>query len=376
LPTAEEVKNLSSLLPKGIEDYTYAFYNSLTKKKMIDLWEKASSDEHPILVIATAPFFALCREDLGTIIIENESSRSYKLPIRPYLDVRVFAEYFAKECNIRIIFGDTLLRTETIYRVKQGEVAELSPLKFRSLSPALSTVIDMSNYKKTGNGKFETISPELENLIKQSQTKNQNLFIFAGRRGFAPQTVCGDCGTIVLCSRCKSPITLHLAKQDFSEHNFFFCHNCGEQRNAEERCAKCQSWKLLPLGIGIELISDEIKRKIPNIKIFRVDKDSTNTKIKAEKVVEEFYSSPGSILIGTEMVFSYLDKKIGNTAVASLDAMFSLPDFRIHEKILHILIKIRSLAEANFVVQTRIPNEKILDYAVKGNLMDFYREEI
>ncbi|MES2087505.1 MAG: hypothetical protein V4467_00775 [Patescibacteria group bacterium] len=376
VPTAEDAIKLSALLPKGIEDYTFAFYGSLPKNKMLTLWQKAVSEEHPILIIATAPFFSISRSDISTIVVENESSRSYKMQMRPFLDVRIFAEFFAKEIGAKFIVGDNFLRTETIFKVKQGEFAELSPLKFRSLSPARNTVIDMSALKKSTGGKFETLSPELEALIQQSHTANQNLFIFAARRGFAPETICGDCGTLVLCSRCRSPITLHRAKPGDNSQNFFFCHGCNEKRSTEEHCSKCGSWKLQSIGIGIELVEVELEKKFPFIKIFRVDKDTTPTKKQISKKIASFYASPGSILLATEMVFPYLDKKIENTAVASLDALFSLPDFRINEKILHILLKIRALTESSFFVQTRIPNEKILDYALKGNLIDFYREEI
>jgi len=364
------------LLPKGIEGHSYALYGSMPKKKLVEAWQKASSDEHPILIIATAPFFALRRSDLGTIVIENESARSYKLPVRPYFDVRTFAEFFAKESGVKLIVGDTFLRTETIYRSKLGEFAELAPFKFRSLSPARSSIVDMSLYKKSAGGKFETVSKELGGLIRESHELNQNLFIFAARRGFAAETVCGDCGTIVSCNRCHSPITLHHARAGLGSKNFFFCHNCGEKRSAEERCAKCQSWKLQPLGIGIELVETEIHKKFPAVKIFRVDKDTTSTAKRVAKEVAAFYASPGSILLGTEKAFLHLDKKIQNTAVASLDSLFSLPDFRIHEKILHLLLKIRSLTESMLLVQTRVPNEGVLDYALKGNLMEFYREEI
>ncbi|MDO8590698.1 MAG: hypothetical protein Q7R65_01830 [bacterium] len=376
LPTAEDVKRLSLILSKGIEDYTYALYGSIPKKNMMAVWKKACEEEHTILIIATAPFFSMCRHDIGTIVIENESSRSYKLSVRPFIDVRIFAEFFAKESGVKLIVGDTFLQTETIYRSKLGEFSEFAPMKFRSLSPAKSSIVDMSLYKKSANGKFETVSTELGTLVLESHATNQNLFIFAARRGFALETVCGDCGTIVLCNRCHSPIALHRARKGDGNQNFFFCHRCSEKRSAEERCARCRSWKLQPLGIGIELVETELRKKFPSVNIFRVDKDTTSTGKLVEKEVAAFYASPGSILLGTEMTFPYLNKKIGNTAVASLDALFSIPDFRIHEKILHVLLKIRSLTESTMLVQTRVPEERVLDYALKGNLIDFYREEI
>lgn len=376
VPTAEDAKRFMALLPKGIENYTYALYGSLPKKKMREAWQAVSLEEHPVLIIATGLFLSVRRSDIGTIVVERESSRSYKLSVRPYLDVRNFAEYLAKEIGAKFIVGDTLLRTETIFRFKEGEFAEFTPLKFRSLSPTVGTVVDMSVYKKNTGGKFEAVSRELSKLVQSSHEHSQHLFIFASRRGFASQTVCGDCGTPVLCGRCQSPITLHRARGGDGNQNFFFCHACGEKRSAEERCFKCDSWKLQPLGIGIELVEQELRHKFPTIKIFRIDKDKTATALKAAKMAAEFYASPGSILLGTEMALPFLNRKIENAAVASLDSLFSLPDFRIHEKIVHLLLKIRSLASASFVVQTRIPTEHVLEHSLKGNLIDFYREEI
>ncbi len=379
LPTAALAKRFIGLLSKGIEQYTYGLYGSLPKKKTRAVWENALAEEHPVLIIATGLFFSLCRSDIGTIVIENESSRSYKLLARPYLDVRTFAEFFAKESKVKFLAADTLLRIETIYRCKLSEFAEASPLIFRSLSPATSSIVDMTPYKKSEKhpgAKFETVSAELATLIQNSYAANQNLFIFGTRRGLSPQTVCGDCGAVVTCTRCHSPIPLHRARVGLGSENFFFCHSCGEKRGTEERCVSCTSWKLQPLGIGIELVETEIKRKFPHIELFRIDKDVTPTEKSASLVANNFYASPGSILLGTEMALPHLDKKIGNTAVASLDSLFSLPDFRIHEKILHLLLKIRSLTESKLIIQTRVPKELVLEYALKGNLIDFYREEI
>ncbi len=62
--------------------------------------------------------------------------------------------------------------------------------------------------------------------------------------------------------------------------------------------------------------------------------------------------------------------------MVSLDAFFALPDFRINEKIMHILLSLRTLAEHAVIIQTRQPDQHVFDFALKGNLSDFYREEI
>jgi primosomal protein N' (replication factor Y) len=108
----------------------------------------------------------------------------------------------------------------------------------------------------------------------------------------------------------------------------------------------------------------------------RLDKTSAPTHKKAVEIVEEWYSSPGSILVGTELALLYLDRPIDYSAVGSLDALFSIPDFRIHEKIFFIIARLRSVTQKQFLLQTRNPEAGVLSYGVKGNIIDFYREEI
>jgi len=76
------------------------------------------------------------------------------------------------------------------------------------------------------------------------------------------------------------------------------------------------------------------------------------------------------------MALTYLEKPVENSAVAAIDSLFSIPDFRINEKIMNILLRIRSLTQKAFVIQTRSRDQEIFDYAIKGNLVDFYRDEI
>jgi len=40
---------------------------------------------------------------------------------------------------------------------------------------------------------------------------------------------------------------------------------------------------------------------------------------------------------------------------------------------MNIILSLRSLASKKMIIQTRRPDELIFDYALKGNLADFYR---
>src|SRR3989344_2066151 len=375
VPTIEDATRSFNLLRKGIEDYAYIVTGALSKKELVAVWEKIHKEKHSVLVVGTSQCLAIPRSDIHSIIVEHEHSRSFRLSRRQHIDFRTFAEIFAGHIGAKYIVGDILLRTETLWRETEGELIESNPFKFRSLSTAEQSLVDMRTYRKGTAAGVKILSDEAELLIRTSKEESEHLFILTTRRGIAPTTLCGDCQNIVTCTHCSAPVVLHRNKVEESR-SFFLCHRCGERRSTEEVCKICGSWNLATVGIGIDLVEQKIKDRFPDVKIFRIDADTTSTEKKLTDTIASFYASPGSILLGTEMALSYLHEKIQNSLIVSIDSLFSIPDFRIHEKILYTIIKIRALTSKNFILQTRNPEEKILEYALKGNLIDFYRDEV
>jgi len=373
LPTILDIETTLSALERGIKEYTFILHGGLSKKELFSTWEKIINEPHPVLIIATGMFLSIPRNDIGTIIVDRENSRKYKTFTRPYFDIRTFAEIFARKARMKLILGDVFLRPETIWRTNQNELIELSPLKFRSLSTATQSIIDMREYKKDGAKKsFSLLSDELKKRITENKESNENLFIFIGRRGLSTVTVCNDCGSLVQCAKCNTPMVLHKRGNE----NIFLCHKCGVQEDSERKCSECSSWRLVALGIGIEGVEEEIKKLFSSIKIFKIDSDSIKTHKKGLAVADNFFSSPGSILLGTEMALSYLYKEIDSTAAVGIDSLFTLPDFRMSEKIFNTLLLLRIKTLKYFLIQTRNPDEKVFKHIVEGNLLDFYRQEI
>ncbi|MDE1875096.1 MAG: hypothetical protein KGH68_03460, partial [Patescibacteria group bacterium] len=369
-----------SYFEKGIERYTYTFHSGLSKAEIAKRWKAALEDEHPIVIVATGAFLSLPRADIGLIIVEHESARGYKIQSRPFLDYRFVAERYAREIGADLIFGDSCLRVETLWREEHGigndQLAEYAPLAMRSLSTARDALVDMRTYRD-----FRIVSDDLYALIKKARAENGNIFIFAGRKGLAPQTVCSDCESVLTCERCSAPLVLHEKKGRPEAERFFLCNRCGFKADAFTKCRTCGSWRLKPLGIGSERIEEELMKALPgygvaDATIARLDRASAPTPKRAADIIERWYSSPGSILIGTELALAYLDRPVDACAVGTLDALFSIPDFRINERIFSIILKLRSVASKDFLLQTRNPEAPVLSQGVKGNIIDFYREEI
>ncbi len=382
LPTTEDLLNAKSTLEKGIEKYTFTIQSGLPKKEMARLWKQVVENPHPVLIIATGQFLSIPRSDIGTIVLEKESSRAYKMQTRPFIDIRTAVEIIAKESNIRLVLGDSLLRVESLWELrnpnKNMAYSELSPLKFRSLSTNLSEIINMRSPQDMKKKEFALFGEKLKSILRDTAENNQHTFLFCGRKGLFPMTVCSDCGTVVVCKNCNALVVLY-SKKDLgsgSKKNLFVCNHCGERRDASELCIHCNGWRLNPLGIGTQKVAEEVQTIFPKTHVFIMDKENVKTHKQAVRLRDLFYDTPGSIMVGTEMALSYLNQKIENSAVVSLDSYFSIPDYQINEKIFHILLSMRDLAEKNFIIQTRQENTKIFDYAIKGNLLDFYRDEI
>src|SRR3989344_422170 len=164
--------------------------------------------------------------------IDKHNSQSYKTQARPYIDFRVFAEILSEQTKARLVAGDVFLDVATIQRYKDGEFQELSPLKFRSLSSATDSIVDMRKYKEESK-RFRVISDELKQLAESNKTDNEHLYIYSARSGLAPTIICADCGNIVTCAKCGANMVLHASQKG----NFFLCHSCGQRKDPSDTCA-------------------------------------------------------------------------------------------------------------------------------------------
>ena len=381
VPTLTDSARLATALGHGIEDHVYVFHSELGKKELLLRWKKALKHPHPILVIGTGMFFSLPRGDISTFIIEKEHASAYKMPYRPFLDIRTFAELYTRARGGKLIVADLALRTETLYRKECREFSELTPLKFRASSRAESILVDMKKDNAdplSGKIRFTPFGAELRALIGTVLSGNERLFALVPRRGLHTVTICNDCGTMVLCERCRTPLVLH--RRDSSRStaevkNIFMCHSCRRETAARDRCSVCTGWRLSPLGTGTESAAEILKETFPALTVFRLDKDSGSTRKKAEEIVDTFYKTPRSVLVGTELAMPFL-RPLPYVAVVSCDSFFIIPDFRMNERVFAMLLALRAKAEKTFLVQTRMPHVPIFKEIIRGDVSNFFREEI
>ncbi len=381
VPTRYDIEEWRGALVKGIEQYVFAFHGEMTKKILINSYNKAVNEAHPILIIGTGMFLSIPRVDIKTIIIEHESSDAYKQISRPFTDIRSFAEILSSIQKSKLILSDTLLRPDTLYRHEEGELGEVASPLFRLPQAERQIVVDMKEETDAkGAKKFTVLSEKIKKIIETAIDKNESVFLFSVRKGLAGVTVCHDCGHTLLCPNCSAPVVLYGAKQrtatKMATARIFMCNKCGRKETTEIRCPECTSWNLTPLGVGTDRVCEEVRALFPKTFVIQIDKEATPTDKEAKNAINLFYKKPGSILIGTEMAFSYLHNEVTHSAIVSLDGLLSIPSFNITQKILHIIEKLHYITESNMIIQTRIPENQILRYILSGNVLPLYREDL
>lgn len=365
---------LEQTLQKGIEDYFVNFSRTIPEKELVDTFKKVREEKHPMLLIGTGKYLSVERHDLGTIVVERESSRSYREQRRPYMDYRVWAELYAKHVGARIIFADTMLRVETVGRMQKGELAEHVPLKRRLTLPPHIDLIDVREKLTKKNDEIKAVSETLKKAALDADQKGEKMIIISARKGLSPVTYCRDCGTMVLCPICGASMVLHTGHQE----NFFLCHKCGERKSADTTCEHCGSWNLHAYGIGIEKVEKELMELIPKKHLVRLDKDTAETALAARDKIRA-WQEHGTILLGTERMFSFIEEShiyVNIAGISGIDALFSIPDFRIYERIFSLIATLGNHTKQTLIIDTHNPEHALFSAILRNDLMNFYREEL
>ena len=379
-PTEYDIEIFQQALSKGIENFTFSMHGGLKPKKIIEKYEQIVNSAHGVLILGTAQYLSIPRTDLGAIIVEHENSDVYKMFPRPHFDLRIFAEVYASKINVKFILADTLLRYETIARKEIDGLSEVYPLSFRTnFDEAMINIVNPNPHKEeeaqnSSKNSFKIFSEKSIEEIQHSLKNKKNIFIFSLRKGLATHTICKDCNETINCEKCLAPVVLYLSRDN--KKRMFVCNKCNTEKEPEIKCANCGGWNLMPLGIGTDTVLAEIKNEFPKIKIFKLNRESVKTDKEAEKITKEFEKNSGSILVGTEMAFFYLKAKVDLSIVASFDSLWSIPNFKMSEKIIQLLLSILSKTEKKLIIQTKNKNDPALLAVKSENLLHFIREEL
>ncbi len=372
LPNTRDVEIFQGVLSKGIETYLFSLHGDLSKKKTKETLGKLKTETHPFVVLGTPKFIYTMTNTMSTIVLEHESSPVYKTFVEPLFDIRTFVRMFAKEAKKKLIIADTILQTETIWELTEELLDTLIPANFRFQVKNERIILDTKNREE--GVPWAPITEGLKSRIEKSIENKQRVFLFTLRKGLAPFTNCNDCKKTLTCKKCDTPLTLY--KQKSSKERIFVCNTCKHNTETLTTCPYCNSWNLTPLGIGTEMLEDYLKENIPEAKVFVLDQNKAKPKTQAKKIIKEYESTPGAVMIATELALHHQMKEVPLVGIVSFDSLFAIPSFRIHERILHLLIHLEDMSLNSFIVQTKNIEAPILKTFKDNTFIQYYNNEI
>ena len=377
VPNSVDLEIAEKNLMSGIEDRIVKFSPYQTKKERNRAYE-AFEDTTIAKVILTTPTHAyLDRVDLLSIVIERSGSNLYKIRTRPYLDHRTTLITHAQTTGRSILLGDILPRTEEEY-FRRNEIYSTHNEETKRIAfPTPLTIIEQKD-KPTADIPFSLFSPELKKRVHTTLEGRGRVFMYGARRGIAPVVICIDCGFIFRCPDSHTPYSLlKTFSKTGEEERWFVSSTSGRRVRASDTCEQCGSWRLRQRGIGIQQVYDECITNFPDQPVLLFDNITANTRKKAQKIIDDFYSKRNVILVGTQMSIPYLTKHGTDlSAIISLDATRSNPTWRADEDVFRLLLELREISQREVVIQTRSTTDDLLNYANTGNLDNFYTDEI
>jgi len=315
---------------------------------------------HAKSVVVTTPSFAwLPVQNLGAIIIERVSAGGYTLPKRPYLDIRIALGFLARHRGISIVYGDFPLPLEL-----RGSD---SPLQGTLSGP--KTFIDPREEQK--DKAFAAVPRAVMAAVVQTHEAGGRAAVFTVRKGYGSAVVCRDCGNPMRDER-GAPLSLFT----LGEKNILRSADGVTKVDADAVCPVCGSWNLLPLGIGVERVIEEIKKVLPGADIVRFDTDVIKTSAHAKTAIKQM-EKKGVIVVGTEVMLPFLDpsRPYELTAIASADSLLALPFWRARERLLRIGLTLRERGKS-FFLATRSPDEPAIQAILEPGKNNFFTEEL
>ena len=134
--------------------------------------------------------------------------------------------------------------------------------------------------------------------------------------------------------------------------------------------------------MGTQKLEKELRRLLPEARIFRMDYDTTKEKNIHEKIYDDFKKEKIDILVGTQMISKGFDfPRVSLVGIVDADIILHLPDFRATEKTFRMIIQVagrsgRKELAGRVYVQTYFPENYIMQLAVRHDYEHFYNEEI
>ena len=357
-------------------DEVAILHSNLSTGERFDEWRRLRSGKARIVIGTRSAVFAPV-QNVGLIIVDEEHDGSYRQHESPFYNGRDVAIVRANFANAVVVLGSATPALESFHNSNIGKYTYLQlPNRIGNRPLARAELVDMREVFKTEGGKNTIFSPQLVEAIEDTHERGEQSIILLNRRGFSSFVLCRSCGEAIRCNNCDITLTYH------KREGKLVCHYCNHRERAPHKCPKCAGKYLYFVGEGTEQIEDILQRKFSNLKIARIDRDTTGRRKSFEETLMQFSRGEIDMLVGTQMLAKGHDfPNVTLVGVITVDAGLALPDFRSAERTFQLLTQVagragRGSLQGRVIIQTYHPEHYALRHAQTQNYENFYAEEI
>ena len=350
------------------------YHSKYSDAERVEIWKKQLSASPYDVILGARSACLLPFRRLGLVIIDEEHENSFKQQDpAPRYHARSTAIMMAHMSDARVVLGTATPSVESYHNAMNGKygLVELTQ-RYQGIELPRIEVVDIKDLRrrKMMNGPF---SPQLLAALRATFERGEQAILFQNRRGFAPMIECRECGWVPKCQNCDVSLTLH------KNLNMLTCHYCGFTYPVPQKCPNCESTDLRGRGYGTEKIEDQVQTIFPDIKVARMDLDTTRTRTAYERLISDFSQGKTQLLIGTQMVTKGLDfDRVSLVGILDADAMLNYPDFRSYEHAFMMMAQVAGRAgrkgrQGLVILQTRNPELPVVGQVVANDYAGFYR---
>ncbi len=369
--TPQTVRRFASRFPGQVG----IVHSKLSEGERYDTWRRARAGALKVIIGARSALFSPL-PNVGLIVADECHDSSYYQSEPPFYHAVAAAQMYARVAGAVCVLGSATPSVTQRYRADVGEMIRLGlPRRVTGSDLPSVQVVDMRDELKAGQrGIF---SRALLKELGSTLGRGEQAILFLNRRGTATYVFCRDCGYVLRCPNCDTPLTLHL-----EERERLLCHHCGYERQKPKTCPQCGGKQIREYGLGSEKVEAEVNALFPKVRTLRWDWETTRQKDAHEIILTHFANHQADVLIGTQMLAKGLDLPLVTlVGIVLSDVGLFLPDPFAGERVFQVLTQVagragRSERGGKVVLQTFDPSNQVIQSTARHDVDGFYQYEL
>ncbi|MEP2550989.1 MAG: primosomal protein N', partial [Marinomonas sp.] len=270
------------------------WHSSLKSTERRRAWRAIASGDAQVVVGARSALF-LPYAKLGLIVVDEAHEVSFKQDDGVRYNARDVSVMRARFEKIPVVLASATPALESLAMAEAGTYEKLD-LASRYGGAQLPTIhtIDLTK-EEPERGRW--LARPLVAALEDRLAKGEQSLLFLNRRGFAPLTLCRNCGYRFQCPNCSAWLVEHRLSRRLA------CHHCGHEKPPPETCPDCgEPDCLVACGPGVERIADEVAEILPEARVMVATSDTLGSPERAAAFIAAAEEGAVDVIVGTQLV--------------------------------------------------------------------------